>query len=90
MTVAVGLLPLFLLACLGGGFVLRRAAFPPAPALGAGIASIVLAGALIAAAETGSVMARYLALFAVVCASAAGVLAFGSGERWPDDDRDAP
>lgn len=81
------MLPLFLLACLASGFMVRRAGSPPAPALIAGFSSIVLAGALIAAAETGSATARYLALLAVLCASMAGVLAFGVVEHAVDEER---
>ncbi|WP_298398111.1 NAD(P) transhydrogenase subunit alpha [Sphingobium sp.] len=86
MTGAFALLPLFLLACLGGALASRRAASQSNPALGAGIASILLVGALIAAAETGSAAARYLALLAVFCASAAAILAFGVGEHGEDEE----
>ncbi|SEI73341.1 NAD(P) transhydrogenase subunit alpha [Sphingobium sp. AP50] len=92
MTAPLALLPLFLIACAAGLVVGRRATVDFLPTLGTGIASVILVGALIAAAETGSVAARYLALLAVACASIAGILAFGAGEDWRPDqaEDDAP
>ncbi|SEQ52928.1 hypothetical protein SAMN05518866_101240 [Sphingobium sp. YR768] len=92
MTAPLALLPLFVVACAAGFFAARRAVVDFLPTLGTGMASVLLVGALIAAAETGSVAARYLALLAVVCASIAGILAFGAGEGWQPDqaEDDAP
>lgn len=94
----VSLLPLFLLACAGGYIAARPGAGDGAEGDGpfwrAGIGgptAIILVGALIAAAESGSATARYLALFAVVSASAATVMMLGVMERrWPSVDKTPP
>lgn len=85
------LLPLFLLACASGYAAARPGSEPDAlcwrGGMG-GIAAIIIVGALIAAAEAGSVTARYLALFAVLVASAATVMILGVIERcWAKNDR---
>ena len=89
----VGLVPLFLLACAGGYVVARPGVEADPPHWRAGIgalAAIILAGAVIAAAEAGGAAARYVALIAVLCASAATVLMVGVIERrWPPIDSDA-
>lgn len=81
------LLPLFLLACSGGFIVARPDGDPDRPLWRAGVGAlpaIMLVGAVIAAAESGSASARYLALFAVLIASVAAVLLVGVTERrWP-------
>lgn len=83
----LSLLPLFLLACAGGYIVAGRGDDMDLPVWRAGIggpAAIILVGALIAAAEAGSATARYIALFAVLSASAAAVMMLGAVERrWP-------
>jgi NAD(P) transhydrogenase subunit alpha len=87
------LLPLFLLACAGGYIAARPGIGPDGPqwrmGIG-GVASTILVGALVAAAEAGSATARYLALAAVLCASTAAVMALGVMERrWPSVGQDA-
>ena len=94
MTGAASLVPLFLLACAGGYIVARPGVEPAGPIWRAGIggiAAILLVGASIAAAEAGSAMARYIALFALLSASAGAVMIMGVVERhWPPFDGDAP
>lgn len=81
------LLPLFLLAVAGGFIAARPDADPDRPLWRGGIGAlpaIMQVGAVIAAAESGSASARYLALFAVLIASVAAVLLVGVPERrWP-------
>lgn len=95
----LGLLPLFVLACIGGYVAARPGVDPGRPFWRAGVAGpvvVILVGALIAAAETLSTMARYLALVAVLASSAAAVMMLGIMERrWPPvhddaDDGDDP
>ncbi|WP_416463402.1 hypothetical protein [Sphingomonas sp. VDB2] len=91
MTGAPALIPLFLLACAGGYVAARPGPDPERPHWQSGIggvAAILLVGALIAAAEAGSATARYLALIALLCASAASVILLGVPERRvsPGDD----
>jgi NAD(P) transhydrogenase subunit alpha len=93
MTGALALLPLFLAACAGGYIAARPRTDSDRPAWRSGIggvAAILLVGTLIAAAEAGSAMARYIALIALLCASAASVLLLGVPERGltPDSDGD--
>lgn len=84
------LLPLFLLACAGGFIAARPNADLDRPLWRAGLGAlpaIMLVGAVIAAAESGSITARYLALFAVLAASVAAILLVGVPERrWPPVD----
>jgi len=93
MTGAVALAPLFLLACACGYILARPGVEPDGPVWRAGIggiAAILLVGASIAAAEAGSAMARYMALFALLSASAGAVMIMGVVERrWPPIDGDA-
>ncbi|WP_088183108.1 hypothetical protein [Sphingobium sp. Z007] len=93
MTGALALLPLFLLGCAGGYVIARPRADSKRSAWQSGVggaAAILLVGALIAAAEAGSATARYIALIALLCASAASVLLLGVPERHvsPDGDSD--
>ena len=87
------LLPLFLIACAAGYIVARPGGDSGRPLWRAGIggpAAIILVGTLIAAAEAGSAAARYVALFAIICASAATVILIGVMERrWPHRERTA-
>jgi len=91
MTGALALMPLFLLACASGYMVARPGPDIDRPGWQSGVggvAAIFLIGTLIAAAEAGSATARYLALFALLCASSASVLLLGVPERRlpPGDD----
>lgn len=94
MTGGWSLLPLFLLACAGGYLVARPVADTSFSVWRRGVESlspVLLVGAVIAAAESGSAVARYLALLAVLCAGAAAVMILGSAERAsppPPDDRE--
>jgi NAD(P) transhydrogenase subunit alpha len=68
----ITILSIFVLACFVGYFVVwgvTPALHTPLMAVTNAISSVIIVGALIAAAETGSPAARYLGLFGVVLAS---------------------
>jgi NAD(P) transhydrogenase subunit alpha len=68
----ITILSIFVLACFIGYFVVwgvTPALHTPLMAVTNAISSVIIVGALIASAETGSPAARYLGLFGVVLAS---------------------